>query len=744
MLIFINNNEINSLIIVVISMLLSYMRCSQAFVIKTRSVDYNHFSCFRRSMHGAGCYQLFDHQNKLDFSNNHKRNTKTRRKCYNGFDRDSLRRRTFSYKKGSSDVDEITKRNRSRLSLLSSSSLSPRGASILSNNELQLSKSKEEQRNAKIFDNRQEDTIYALSSGSSSNQATAVAVIRISGVDALQCLQQMLPRKGEKRNFPPKARYATLYKLYHPISKQPLDHALILYFPAPHSYSGEDIIELHCHGSRAVVSSVLKVLSNMNSFIDNDSKNDISIAGNNSDGDGNDAKRRIRAAEPGEFTQRAYTNAKLDLLQIEALADLLTSDTTRQAEQALKQLDGKLSKKYLAWRSTLISGLAHAEAIIDFGDDEQVSLEDDMDDYFDEDDEKADDSANNGSENVWGGVIDKIGSLETTILRHTKDNKKGEIIRLGIQISIIGPPNAGKSSLFNLLAQRDIAIVSDTAGTTRDVLEMSLNLHGIKCVISDTAGIRSSTSDTIEQEGIKRTYKTAKNANIIVIMIDRADISPSDDEYSSDDYEKIISKNIQNILNEILVNDFTTDTDISSIKSGKILLVLNKSDLNDKSTSSDTHNILKHSKGLEKIVRYSIINNNKENNAENCNSNNILQKIGGIYEISCKTNEGIESFLENLSNAVVSHVDGSGGDGVGIQADKDDDMIMTRARHREHIENTVDALQNFQMLAKQGVISADLAAEELRYAASELGRITGAVDVEDVLDVLFSDFCIGK
>jgi tRNA modification GTPase len=491
------------------------------------------------------------------------------------------------------------------------------------------------------------DTIFALSSGASATQATALAVIRISGPDATLFLQKFCKNKKAL----PKPRVATLRKLWDPETGQPIDHALVLYFPGPHSFTGEDVVELHCHGSRAVVTGVTDALINM--------------AGS-------------RLAEPGEFTQRAFLAGKMDFLQIEALADLLTADTSTQRAQALQQLDGKLSEIYADWRSTLIAGLAHAEAVIDFGDDEHLEDNEDLDN-------------DRAQWNVWGGVVENMTNLMNSMQKQLQDARRGELIREGLQIAIVGPPNAGKSSLFNLLADRDAAIVSPTAGTTRDILEVSLNLGGVKCIVQDTAGVRTSSEDLIELEGMKRAKAAAAKADLVVAMVDTTE-------------KELGLQILQSVMDQAQEH----------LTSAQILLVLNKSDLIGTAGTKMTEV-----------------------------PGDLSSRIGGTFEISCVTQNGIDSFLDSLSAAVVARVSDDTLDSSDKQSAVEGALI-TRARHRQHVQTSVEALERFVILSQQGSMSVDMAAEELRLAASELGRITGAVDVEDVLDKLFADFCIGK
>ena len=463
----------------------------------------------------------------------------------------------------------------------------------------------------------------------------------------------------------PKPRVAALRKLYHPHHpNQMLDQALILLFEKPHSFTGQDLIELQCHGSRAVIQGLLEVLP---SSLTENTSDVITNSGNTQQ----DYSSAVRMAEPGEFTQRAFANGKLDLVQVEALADILSADTSSQLQQALQQLDGRLSEVYDSWREQLISGLAHAEAVIDFGDDERLGVDDLLDD----------DSA---QWNVWGTVTTRMEGLAKSMKRHLADDRRGEIVRQGVQIAIVGPPNAGKSSLFNVLARQDAAIVSPIAGTTRDVLTISLDLGGVKCTLKDTAGVRNATEDSLEWEGIQRARQVAHQADLIVAMVDATDVSRG-------------METVQSVLN-----------DRNEFESKQFLLVFNKLDLlNNKSYHHNDH-----------ILRFE-----------------------QTFEISCLTQEGIDTLLEALTRKVVDRTQSLND---GDPASSYEGALITRARHRQHVQAATEALDRFHVLSQQGTLAVDMAAEELRLAASELGRITGAVDVEDILDVLFRDFCIGK
>lgn len=553
-------------------------------------------------------------------------------------------------------------------------------------------------------DTKQEDTIYALSSGSgSTGQATAVAVVRISGPDASAILQQLCQPKVPL----PQPRYATLRKLYRPITTRkhneskdnhvdrasqpqrrvPLDQALVLYFPAPHSFTGEDCVELQCHGGRAVVTGILTALQHTG---------------------------LARLAEPGEFTQRAFGHGKLDLLQIEALADLLAADTSAQRQQALHQLDGQLSTVYTHWRNELIAGLAHAEAVIDFGDDERLD-----DDVF---------ASRSGSSmvmaplldqqqvNIWSAVVQNMQTLTESMRKQLSDQRRGELVREGVRIAIVGPPNAGKSSLFNVLAARDAAIVSPWAGTTRDVLEVALSLGGVKCLVQDTAGVRNHNNDNdvvveadlIEQEGIQRAVRAAAQADFVVAMVDSTDCAAG-------------LEIVQDVLTKITSRDFETRSN-HVLNPKHVLLVLNKVDLRNGNDRAD-------------------------GDTSTAALNPFLDSIGGCFDVSCVTQQGIDSFLTDLTHRVRNRV-GTYDVGTTGEVDNSDvyneGVLITRARHRQHVKAAVEALERFAIQSQYGSVAVDMAAEELRLAASELGRITGAIDVEDVLDKLFSDFCIGK
>lgn len=438
-------------------------------------------------------------------------------------------------------------------------------------------------------------TIYALSSGAG---RAGLAVIRISGPRAGAVFETLSARAL------PQARQAVLTRLYSPQSRDVLDEGVALWFPGPASFTGEDTIEFQVHGGVAVVSAVLAAIG---------------------------ACDGTRLAEPGEFTKRAFLNDRMDLTAAEGLADLIDAETEAQRRQAHRQASGALGAVYEAWRERLMRRLAHVEAAIDFPDEDLP-------------------------ETLIEEADSDILLLEQEITQHIEDGGVGERLRNGIEVAILGPPNAGKSSLLNALAGREAAIVSETAGTTRDVVEVRMNLSGFPVTLSDTAGIREAREE-IEAEGIRRARDRGASADIKVLVFDG----------SSHDFGDESAYGVENA--------FT---------------VVNKIDLAE--TRRD-------------VPRGDL----------------------GVFPLSVRTRQGVDGFVAALTNAVGHRFDGG------------DAPLITRARHREAVEECLVALRR----AKTAPLP-ELVAEDLRLAMRALGRITGAFDVEDLLDIVFRDFCIGK
>ena len=442
-------------------------------------------------------------------------------------------------------------------------------------------------------------TIYALSTGPG---ISGVAIIRVSGPHSSKVIKSLT---GQAL---PKARVATLRKINNIETFELIDEGIILWFPGPESYTGEDMAEIHIHGGQAVILAVQTEISKI---------------------------ENCRLAEPGEFTKLAFQNGKINLLKAESIADLISAETEIQRLQAVKIMKGKSSEKFNKLREKLLKILSFIEAKIDFP--EEDLPEENL----------------NQIKHVSSDVLEKINKI-------LNDQKVGEIIREGFKIAIVGPTNAGKSSLLNNLSNREVAIVSETAGTTRDVIEVHLNLDGYPVIISDTAGIRDS-KDEIEKKGIKLSLKKAENADLKLVVVDAKSIDFS------------------GFLNDLLKKD--------------AILVINKSDL------------LK-----EKL------------DPEISKFNHVL--------ISLKNNLNIDMLISkiknNLKNKFIS----------------EEDILITRERHRQHLLQCVEHLKNF--LDKNDKKDFDKGAEDLRLATRQLGMIVGKVDVEEILGNIFNDFCIGK
>ena len=445
-----------------------------------------------------------------------------------------------------------------------------------------------------------DDTIYAL--GSAAGRA-GIAVIRVSGPQAFAALN--LLTGGAAADIA--VRRAVLCRLRDPLTKEVLDSALVLKFPGPKSFTGEDVAELHLHGSQAVVAGVLEALGTIG---------------------------RLRSADAGEFTRRAFYAGRMDLTEAEGLADLIEAETISQRRQALAQMQGGLARQFSLWRDRLIRALAHMEADIDFPDEDMPIV----------------------LPAVKRDLTDLVGVMAQALAA----TGIGERIRNGVRVALLGPPNAGKSSLLNRFAQRDVAIVSNLAGTTRDVIETRLELNGMAVILSDTAGVHDSR-DAIEQEGMRRALAEAERADLCLLLAEAAD-----------------AENLG---------------DLTRFRKSGSALIINKID--------------QMSLDEEKIQR--------------------LSNDGPLFQISVKTGAGLETLVAWLEAQI------------SPWRSKPDQVLMTRNRHRQGIMRCETALRR-----ALGETLPELAAEEIRLAIYELGRLTGRVDVEDVLDVVFQDFCIGK
>jgi len=442
-------------------------------------------------------------------------------------------------------------------------------------------------------------TIYALSTGPG---ISGVAIIRISGEDASKVIKLLT---GQRL---PKPRVASLRKINKINTSELIDEGIILWFPGPESYTGEDMAEIQVHGSKAVVDALHYSISRI---------------------------ENCRLAEPGEFTKLAFQNGKINLLKAESIADLISSETEIQRQQAIKIMNGISSDKFNFLREKLLKILSYVEAKIDFPD------EDLPDDILKE-------------------IKKNLNEVLKDIEKILDDQKVGERIREGFKIAILGPTNAGKSSLLNYLSNRDVAIVSEIAGTTRDVIETHLNIDGYPVIVSDTAGIRDSKNE-IEKKGIKLSLSRAEEADLKLVVIDAKNFEFTD------------------VLRGLLDQN--------------AILVINKSDL------------LKGDIDPE------------------------ITKLNHVL-ISIKENLNIDELIFKIKNNLKNKFITS------------DDILITRERHRQHLEQCLEHLKNFNK--KNEVEDFDKAAEDLRLATRHLGMIVGKVDVEEILGSIFNDFCIGK
>lgn len=447
-------------------------------------------------------------------------------------------------------------------------------------------------------------TIYALATAQG---RAGIAVIRISGPAAERALMKLAPDLVAL----PAPRYAQRLSLFETESnfdQSPvqIDDALAVRFNGPNSFTGEDVVELHVHGGHAVISALMTSLS--------------SIEG-------------LRPAEPGEFSRRAFENGKMDLTAVEAIADLVDAETSAQRQQALTQMGGALAKIYDGWRERLVKAMAFAEASIDFS-------EEDI------------------PEDLSRQSLDALKVLAQEIREHLSDSNIGERIRDGFRIALTGAPNVGKSSLLNALVKRDVAIVSDIAGTTRDVIEVPMDLSGYAAVIIDTAGIRES-EDGIEREGVRRALEQAASADLRLYLVDSVEAAE--------------------------MAEYNPDT----------IVVMNKCDL--------------------------------------LSNNDLGKTLLGVHLLSIKMNDGLESLIAEMSERISNQA------AYRSKAS----APLTRARHRHALEECVDALDRAFVSVDAGA-DVEMMAEDVRVAAQALGRITGRVDVEELLDRIFSNFCIGK
>jgi tRNA modification GTPase len=448
------------------------------------------------------------------------------------------------------------------------------------------------------------DSIIALASGSG---RAGVALVRVSGPGALGVLAHF------SADLAPPARRAAV-RILRDAEGSFIDEALVLWMPGPNSFTGEDVVEFHLHGGPAIVEAVLSAATK---------------------------SRLCRIAEPGEFTRRAFDAGRLDLTQAEAIADLIDAETDGQRRQAARLYQGEAAQVFETWRGLLMSAMAALEASIDFPDEADIPGEVDL------------------------SALEPIETLAADLESALGDAGRLRSVREGFRIAILGPPNAGKSSLMNRLARREAAIVSPVAGTTRDVVEVRLNLAGYPVWVADTAGLREA-SDAIEAEGVRRALARAEEADLRVWVFD---------------WSRAETGNV------------SRETSAGAAPREGDLTVLNKADLagagSGKPGSPDE------------------------------------------FVVSAKTGAGFDKLERRLVEIVRERLDA------------DEAPLVTRARHRELVEEALGAVERALEGARIG-IGAELVSEDLRLAARALGRITGSIDAEDLLDRIFSQFCVGK
>ena len=450
------------------------------------------------------------------------------------------------------------------------------------------------------------DTIFALSSG---RPPAAIAVVRLCGPRAGVALRMLAGRV-------PNPRVAALTNIRDPGTGEVIDQALVLWFPGPASETGEDMAELQLHGGRAVIAAVLGALGRIEG---------------------------LRLAEPGEFARRAFEHGRIDLTRVEALADLIYADTQAQRRQALRQLRGLLGDRAETWRGTLIEAMALIEAGIDFPDEGDVPAE------------------------LIRPALDTVSQLLDEIDQTIASGNRGERLREGLVVAIAGPPNVGKSSLLNRIARRDAAIVSPIPGTTRDVIEVGLDLDGYPVTLLDTAGIRDS-SDPIEQEGVRRARARAADADLVLWVADAS-----------------------------CFEELAPSTGHDSLRAAATWLIANKSDLLSPDQVKDLESRLADN---VKLV------------------------------LSAATGAGLERLFSELTDFAKNYFEST------------EPALVTRERHRRALQDCAEALR--RAIAEGPTGREEVIAEDLRLAATALGRLVGRVDVEDVLDAIFRDFCIGK
>ncbi|KAK7079456.1 tRNA modification GTPase gtpbp3, mitochondrial [Halocaridina rubra] len=545
-------------------------------------------------------------------------------------------------------------------------------------------------------------TVYALSSGQGK---CGVALVRVTGDKAREVFTRMTVPPTL-----PEPRMAVLRRIVHPATRDGLDRGIVLWFPAPNSFTGEDSCELHIHGGSAVISAVLGALSSLPGYY---------------------------PAQPGDFTKRAFYNGKLDLTEVEGLGDLIHAETEAQRKQALQQMEGALGQLYTGWRQVLLHCRANIEAFIDFSEDENIQ------------------------EGVVEDVEVKVRKIIKEMEHHLSDNRRGERLRSGLQLAILGRPNVGKSSFLNALVQRPAAIVSPVPGTTRDVIETTIDMGGYPIILSDTAGLRD-TDDIVETEGIKRALARSRHADVAVIILEATEIVSLLEKglFNWDRFIKSYFAELGIGENE----DKTLEYEYSSswISNEKYVILLNKVDL---IVSEDEKRLLKSA--LEDPCF--LVSMKTEEGIENA-----LLKLKHICASLCESGTAenptltatrhrthISACLKSLKliinnyneNNYHTHLE----KGEKSNSPKIDELsannsnISETAYHfpeREtpniNIHSSTQAFEEFDGNLLRSEETLLIAAHHLQKATNHLGYVTGHITTEDILDHIFSAFCIGK
>lgn len=657
------------------------------------------------------------------------------------------------------------------------------------------------------------DTIYQLSSGLGGGRAqpaVGVAVVRISGPLARPILMTLT-----RRRTMPQPRVATRASLYRPrMDVRDLERferyaeeittdadaapapepehlidsgILVLSFPSPASFTGEDVVELHVHGTPLIVSNVFQSLEDINRRLverivappsNNDTsdpdthkthKSDVGAIDPASDDPAALSRLSailacppvIRLAQPGEFTRRAFMHGKLDLTQVEALGDLLLAETDRQKSQALVQMRGELGRFYAQWRLDLLNSLAYIEAVLDFSEDEQDV----------------------GESEIVANVLPKVRDIARSLEQHLSDHRRGELVRDGVGVVIVGSPNAGKSTLLNALAQRNVAIVSPVPGTTRDIVENRINIAGWACILADTAGLRrlrqrdaesaatttGITTDTnsadalltghdlIEAEGMKRTHERTQDADIKLVLLDASQLlaptgAPDVDAEVLDliDHDSIVVWTKMDLV-PTLPESGAADAAVapaspSASTTGRAKL---RTAQQFYAASRDAFT----EREIDAFHRVASLSANYRRVSDRA-AHTVFLACPAVADAAAGGNKGIQHLLTVLEKQIRRTV---GLDANANDASASDDTaaataassssstsipLITRHRHRVHVESCLSFLGLFEEYMSRGDLV--LAAEQLRLATREIGKITGRVDVEELLDVIFEDFCIGK